>query len=109
MKIAKTIFKKSLSLVGLSQSQAAAQFGVSGDTVKSWCAGRNRPPKIVWYALASQMTGIIEEANTLESAIDLAGIDSRQWPEIFERSDNMAEAIALLIAIEKEAQKSACS
>ena len=48
------------------------------------------------------MTGIIEESKKLESAIDLSAIDSRQWPEIFERSDNMAEAIALLIAIEKE-------
>lgn len=39
-----TPYRLLLSRVGLSLADAAAMHGVRLDTVKSWCAGRNRAP-----------------------------------------------------------------
>lgn len=51
-----TPYRLLLSRVGLSQADAAAMHGVRLDTVKSWCASRNRAP-----------AGVIAELRALHS------------------------------------------
>ena len=48
----KTVYAAALSRVGLTQSLAAEMHDVRPDTVKSWCAGRNKVPGGAWDDLA---------------------------------------------------------
>lgn len=83
-----TLFAAALRLVGLSHAEAAEFFGVRIDTVKSWSAGRNRPPAGAWdelRALYQQQIVAVEEALTMaEGAEDIAlnehGPRAAEWP-----------------------------
>lgn len=103
-------FKNSLSLTGLSQSEAARFFDVRVDTVKNWCQNKTSPPQGVWSMLADRMRGILEAADNGADHMSLDGIDPRSWSNISVNSgaehdldmhaEEMAGAMALLMAID---------
>lgn len=86
-----TAFKKTISICGLTQSEAANFLGVRIDTVKSWCADRNTPPAGAWRELADlydQMQcaveaalELIEEKQPDEVEISYSGEHGR-WPSV---------------------------
>lgn len=90
-----TPYRLLLSRVGLSQADATTMHQVRLDTVKSWCAGRNRAPAGVMaelrglYARQKQAAQEALEAisgfadvNTIELgyAVDDAEAQSMGWP-----------------------------
>ena len=62
-----TPYRLILSLAGLSQADAATLHQVRLDTVKSWCAGRNRAP-----------AGVIAELRTLYAQQTAAAAEALQ-------------------------------
>jgi DNA-binding XRE family transcriptional regulator len=77
-----TAFKSSLSICGLSQSEAAEFLEVSIDTVKSWCSGRANPPLGVWQLLASLFEQVQDAADGAADIMDLEGIDPRAFNNV---------------------------
>lgn len=90
-----TPYRLLLSRVGLSQADAATMHQVRLDTVKSWCAGRNRAPAGVMAELrrlyarqkqaaqeALEAISGFADANTIELgyAVDDAEAQSMGWP-----------------------------
>lgn len=102
-------FKSSLSVCGLSQSEAADFLEVSIDTVKSWCSGRANPPRGVWVMLANLFEQIQDAADGAADVMALDGIDPRAYNNIeadiphdtlpATGAQSVAGAMALLIAI----------
>lgn len=105
-------FKNALSLTGFSQREASVFFDVREDTVKSWCSGRNNPPKGVWLMLAERMRAILDAADNAADVLLLDGIDPRAWSQIEachaddsaldQNGEHMAGALALLMAIDDQ-------
>ena len=105
-----SIFKASLSLCGLSQSEAAVFFDVRLDTIKSWCRSRARPPLGVWQMLATRMRAILDAADYGANYLELEGIDPRAWSNLSVSlgpeddldmgGEAMAGALALLMAVD---------
>jgi len=103
-------FKNALSLTGLSQREACIFFDVREDTIKSWCANRNRAPEGVWIMLAQRMRSILDAADYGADHMDLEGIDPRAWSnlsvsglavdDLDSRGEEIAGALALLMAID---------
>jgi DNA-binding XRE family transcriptional regulator len=103
-------FKNALSLTGLSQQEAGIFLGVSEDTVKKWCQGKNNPPGGVWNMLAERMRSILDMADHGADIMDLVGINPRGYANIAiastpnedldTRGEEMAGALALLMAID---------
>lgn len=77
-----TAFKSSLSVCGLSQSEAAEFLEVGIDTVKSWCSGRANPPLGVWTLLASLFEQVQDAADGAADVMDLDGIDPRAFNNV---------------------------
>lgn len=68
----KTLYSACLSRLGLTQSEAAALHEVRIDTVKSWCAGRNRVPPGAWIDLREHEAQIVELSEELREKWALA-------------------------------------
>jgi len=69
----KTIYAACLMRLGLSQPAAARLHGVRLDTVKSWSAGRNRPPDGVWDDLRGYEALIVDRSEACREAWEDAG------------------------------------
>ena len=105
-------FKYALSICGLSQQEAADFLEVRLDTVKSWSAGRNAPPRGVWEHLASLYRQMENAADGAAGAMELGGIDPRAYNSLeadtvgdelpTEGSRYAAGAMALLLTIAEE-------
>jgi hypothetical protein len=73
-----TTYSAMMNICGLSQREAAAFHNVRFDTIKSWCAGRNRAPDGAIAELRSLYTKIEAAADQL---IDLAESMAEQLGE----------------------------
>ncbi len=103
-------FKNALSLTSLSQREAGIFFGVAEDTVKKWCQGKNNPPGGVWNMLAERMRSILDMAEHGADIMDLDALirvviqifqlRARQSKILDSRGEEMAGALALLMAID---------
>jgi hypothetical protein len=102
-------FKNSLSLCGLSQSEAAIFFDVRVDTIQNWCQNKTSPPQGVWEMLAVRMRSILDAADYSADHIDISGIDPRAWSNITvslglddldQAGEEMAGAMSLLMVID---------
>ena len=69
----KTLYAACLSRLGLTQAGAATLHGVRLDTVKSWCAGRNRVPDGAWDDLRSHEGQIIDLSEDMRATWEAAG------------------------------------
>jgi len=69
----KTLYAACLSRLGLTQAEAATLHGVRLDTVKSWCAGRNRVPAGAWDDLRACESQIIDGSEELRERREAAG------------------------------------
>ncbi|MGB1215733.1 MAG: helix-turn-helix domain-containing protein [Pikeienuella sp.] len=101
-----TTFKSALSICGLSQPQAADFLDVALPTVKAWAQGKRSVPGGVWDMLADLYARI--EAAADHAAVELDGVDPRQWGNITADTgddplpggaDSAAGAMALLTAV----------
>lgn len=64
----KTLYAACLSRLGLTQSGAAVLHDVRIDTVKSWCAGRNRVPQGAWDDLREREAEVMDRADAMLEA-----------------------------------------
>lgn len=102
-------FRSSISVCGLSSSEAAAFLDVSPDTVKSWCSGRSNPPLAAWLMLGSLFEEMLEAIYEARRRFSLEGIHPRSYNTIevdlrgFELpakgSEQAAAAMTFLMAI----------
>lgn len=63
--MAATLYAACLRRLGLSQPEAAVLHAVRLDTVKSWCAGRNRPPAGAWDELRALEAAVIDRSEAM--------------------------------------------
>lgn len=98
-----TAFKQTLAVCGLSQQEAAGFFDVRLDTIKSWCADRNRAPSGAWSELATLYDRMDEVAQDAADLFDEQNADNveftysgerGQWPSV--RCAMTVEAMARL-------------
>lgn len=69
----KSLYSACLSRLGLTQTGAAELHGVRLDTVKSWCAVRNRIPAGAWDDLRAYEGQIIDGSEALRERWEAAG------------------------------------
>jgi DNA-binding transcriptional regulator YdaS (Cro superfamily) len=74
-----TTFKTAIAICGFSQSEAADFFGVSLDSVKSWCSGRRSVPDGVWKMLAELYAQIVDVS---EDALDTLELEDLREAEV---------------------------
>ena len=103
-----TTFKASLSICGLSQTEAAEFLGVSLASVKDWCRGKTPPPPGVWDMLADLYARIEAAADCASPNLEPGLMDRRVMNNIAAddgagplpgSGDMVAGAMALLIAL----------
>ncbi|WP_170433163.1 helix-turn-helix domain-containing protein [Ruegeria arenilitoris] len=95
------LFARSLSLSGLSQSEAAEQLGCNLSSVKHWCAGRRDVPAGIYTSLAVLCAKIQKIADARAEEIYHNGIG---WPTEITRiadlpagSQEMVETMAIMM------------
>jgi hypothetical protein len=69
----KTLYAACLARLGLSREEAARFHDVRLDTVKSWCAGRNRVPNGAWDELRAYEAAIVDRSEAIREAWEDAG------------------------------------
>jgi hypothetical protein len=108
-----TTFALCLRLCNMSQAEAALFFDVRLDTIKSWSSGRNAAPVDVYRMLAGLWSQIEAAADNVADGLHVDLMDRRQMLNISadiigdelpnEAARNMAGALALLMALNDEA------